>query len=128
MNEEILADLSTIKDLQVVIIILLSFIVLVQVTKILARLYRDWSSNKEHAFIHIASDLYDKGSYQELSEYCTNRMERWAGNPYPIYWQARAQYKLGNLEVAKELFEKVLNMEPEWENSIEPHLDKLKNN
>ena len=126
MNEEMLVELSTIKTLQIAILTLLGLIVFGQFAKFVAKLIRDWTTNKEKAFTHIASDLYDKGKYQELSEYCEDRTSKWNGNPYPIYWLARAEVKLGNVESAEELLEKVLDMEPEWENSVRPHLDKLK--
>jgi len=128
MNEEILNELDTIKDLLLIIITLLGVIVLGYIVKFIAKLIREWTTNRERAFIHIASGLYEKGSYEELSEYCEDRMKNWSGSPYPIYWLARAQFKLGELASAKELFETALDMEPEWEASIRPHLEKLQNN
>ena len=73
----------------------------------------------------MASDHYDNGEFDKLVEYCEERALKWKGNPFPVYWLARAKYKKGELESSKELFEKVLVMEPEWESSVTLHLTKV---
>ena len=82
---------------------------------------------RERAFVSLAARNYDNREYDELARYCEEKLKTWGDNPYPLYWLARAKFKLGDLEKAKELFEKVKDMEPEWESTVEQHIVKINN-
>ncbi len=122
MENQILTHLEEVKQLLVAILVIVSLLLFGQALKLISRIINRLWISRENVFIHFASGLYDKGKYDDLAEYCEEKTLKWKINPYPIYWLARAEYKRGNLEDSKFLFERVVIMEPEWEDKIEPHL------
>jgi len=127
MDTEILSSLSEIKVLLVAILVVVTILLLGQVAKLTSRLIKKRIIYRERAFVSLATRDYDNHNYEELVKYCEEKLKTWGDNPYPLYWLARAKFKLGDLEVAKELFEKVKDIEPEWESTVEPHIVKINN-
>ena len=125
MENEILNSLDQIKLLLVIILIIVTLLLVGKIVRLISRLILKLTTYRENAFIHLASKHYYNEEYEELVEYCNEKIESWGNNPYPLYWLARAKYKLGELETAEELFNRVKDVEPEWLTSIEPHLAKI---
>ena len=127
MDTEILSSLSEIKALLIAVLVIVSILLLVQIAKLISRLIQKRIIYRERAFVSLATRNYDNREYDELAKYCEEKLKTWGDNPYPLYWLARAKFKLGDLKLAKELFEKVKDMEPEWESTVEPHIVKINN-
>ena len=125
MENEILTAIEEVKLLLIIILVIVAVLLLGQAGKLISRLVVKRTIYRENAFIHLASKHYENQEYEELANYCEEKIKIWGNNPYPFYWLARAKYKLGELEAAKELFMKVKNMEPEWETTVEPHITKI---
>jgi len=125
MDNEIISSLSEIKTLLIAILVIVTILLLGQITKLISRLVRKRIIYRERAFVALASRDYDNKKFEELVKYCEEKLKTWGDNPYPLYWLARAKYKLGDLEVAIKLFEKVKDLEPEWESTVEPHIVKI---
>lgn len=125
MDTEILAHLTEIKALLVAILAMVALLLLVQIVKFVSRLIQKRVIYRERAFVALAARDYDNQEYDELVRYCEEKLKTWGDNPYPLYWLARAKFKLGELEQANNLFERVKELEPEWESSVEPHIAKI---
>ena len=125
MDTEILTSLTEIKALLVAILTIVTLLLLGQIVKLVSRLIQKRTIYRERAFVALAARDYDNQEYEELVRYCEEKLKAWGDNPYPLYWLARAKFKLGELELAKNLFEKVKEQEPEWEPSVEPHIAKI---
>ena len=125
MDTEILLNLQEIKELLVVILIIVTIILLGQIAGFTSKMLSNWTVGREKAFIYLASRHFDKQEYQELVEYCEAKRKKWGNSPYPLYWLARAQFELGNIKLAKELFEDIVKMEPEWESTVSPNITKI---
>ena len=126
MNTELLSILNEIKLLLIVILIIVSILLLGQLARFTSKLIHNRVIYRERAFVSLASRHFDNKEYKELSEYCEEKIKKWNNNSaYPLYWLARAKYMQGDLISAKELFEKVKEMEPEWESTVDPHIRKI---
>src|SRR3989344_1066770 len=104
MEPEILDHLSDIKLLLIVLIVMVGLQLAGSIVKTIAKFTTKWTINRNNVFVHLASELYDQGKYQELKEYCTDKAKKHSKNPYVLYWLARAQYQLGEKTEEKTLF------------------------
>ena len=125
MDTEILSSLSEVKALLIAILVIVTVLLLGQIAKLISRLVKKRIIYRERAFVTLAARDYDNQKFEELVKYCEEKLKAWGDNPYPLYWLARAKFKLGDLELAKKLFEKVKDMEPEWQSTVEPHIVKI---
>ena len=125
MDNELINSLSEIKSILIAILVIVTILLLGQITKLISRLVKKRIIYRERAFETLASRDYDNQKYEDLVKYCEEKLKTWGDNPYPLYWLARAKFKLGDLELAKQLFEKVKDVEPEWGSTVEPHIVKI---
>jgi len=126
MNSELIVGyLGEIKFLLIANLVVTSILLLGLSFKAISRIIKRWTVSRDDVFIHFASDLYDEKKYDELINYCEEKISSLPNNPYPLYWLARGKVKVGELVEAKALFEKILLMEPEWKKQILPHLEQI---
>ena len=71
-----------------------------------------------------AIEYFDKGKFDELVIHCKERELTHKNDSNAYYWLARVYHQRGDLEKAKEYFDKASSISPEWHKEyIQPFLE-----
>ena len=77
-------------------------------------------------FSQEASDLYDKGQWNELIAFCAEQLDRKPNHSYALWYIAKAHYRKSEMESAKLYFQRLAQAEPSWDdNYVKPYLSKI---
>lgn len=72
-----------------------------------------------------ANELYTSGEFDRLIQECEIRAKSHPFDPNAYWWQARVFLEKGDLNKSNELFLKVLEVDPGWEEYVKPHQSKI---
>ena len=126
MEQDILNTLQEIRSLIYVLIIMLGFVMLIWVINWISNIKRNFKKAWENDFINLADGYFESGDYTKLIAHCKDKLEKYPNHPTATWWLAKAELEIGNNAAAKELFEKVLELEPSWKDThIEPFLKRI---
>ena len=126
MEKEVLQTLQEIRGILYVLTVIVSLVMLVWVANwvcnIVANLKKAW----ENDFITRADKYFKSAEFDKLTEHCQEKLAKYPNHSNATWWLAKAKLETGNNSEARKLFERLLELEPSWnETHIEPYLNKL---
>jgi len=128
MEHEILETLQDIRGMLYVLIAITSFTMFVWVFNWLTNIFANFKSGLDNAFIKQADSYFISANFNELVEWCEGELKKHPNHVNATWWLARAKKELGEVEEARALFERLLELEPSWkETHIDPYLKNLGN-
>src|SRR5918999_2304706 len=121
--------LSTLQEIKTAVYILIAILVL----GVIASFLRAGIAAKglvrgklDDIFRDEASHLFDKGAFEELINFCEDKLKSKPHDGHALWYIAKAYYQKGEHLKAKEFFEKVGKAEPSWEKQyVQPYLEKI---
>ena len=123
MEQEILQTLQEIRGILYALTVIVSFIMLVWVANWISNIIANFKKAWENDFITRADKYFASANYEKLTEYCKEKLIKYPNHSNATWWLARAKQEMGEVNEAKVLFEKLLELEPSWKEShIEPYL------
>ena len=126
MDTEILKTLQEIRGLLFILTSAICFVVAILFLRNIGRAITHYQSLKVNAFINEANELFDSGSYIELVDFCESKLKKLPNHSNAVWWMAKAKFRMGEEEEAKALFEKLIELEPSWEDDyIQPYIKKI---
>ncbi len=126
MDQDLVIELSKIKDLLAIIVILLGLLVAGKVIEILGDISNNWRSFRTNRVRGAAAEMYDRGEYSKLVEFLKKELKSHPNCPTSTYWLARCYLSLSDNENAKKSFHKLRELEPSWEDEyISPYLQDI---
>ena len=126
MDTEILKTLQEIRGLLFILTSAICFVVAILFLRNIGRAITHYKSLKANAFINEANELFDLGNYIELVDFCESKLKQLPNHSNAIWWMAKAKFRMGEEEEAKALFEKLIELEPSWEDDyIQPYIKKI---
>ena len=118
MEQEILKILQEIHGLLIGLISMLGFVMLIWVINWISNINKNFKKAWENDFIELADKYFESGNYSKLIDHCKSKLELHPNHSNATWWLARTELELGNLSKAKSLFEKVLELEPSWRETL----------
>lgn len=115
MESEILHTLKEIRGILYVMVCVFSVGVLFWILRSISIIANQFKGAWSEDWKARANDYFDKGDFDELIKHCETRKEKYPNDANVYWWMARSYMEKGELEKARELFEKVLKIEPGWE-------------
>ena len=121
--------LSTLQEIKTAIYVLMAIVVLGVVASFLRAGIAAKSllrGKLDDVFRDEASHLFDKGAFDELVNFCEDKLKSKPHDGHALWYIAKAYYQKGEHLKAKEYFEKVAKAEPSWEKQyVQPYLEKI---
>ncbi len=126
MEQEILSELAAIKSA----IYILIAIVTIGVVANFIRVYftsKNYIRNElNDLFEKELEEMFDDGRYNELLEKCEKKLKSSSNHTYALWYKGKALFQLGEYERAKEVFGKIIVLQPSWEEgTVKPYLQKI---
>ena len=126
MDTEILRALQEIRGLLFILTSAICLVVAILFLSSIGRALEYYRSVKANAFINEANELFDLGSFNELVEFCESKLKQFPNHSNAVWWMAKAKFRMGEEQEAKALFEKLIELEPSWEDEfIQPYIKKI---
>jgi len=124
MDQDLLIELSKIRDLLTVIVVLLGILVFGKIFSLLQNIIANWKSNTTTTIRDMSVGLHDRGQYQDLIEYLNGKLKDHPNNATAIFWLARSHLSLEEYDAAKKYLLHLRELEPSWENEhIAPYMN-----
>jgi len=126
-EKEIINLLNNIQILLLVLVI----VIIIHIVINFIRKYRNYNYKNyiENKFINEADDLFDSKEYNQLLSHCNFKLTKFPNHSNAIWWKAKAQLALENINEAELLFKKLLKIEPSWNDElIKPYLKQIQKN
>lgn len=83
--------------------------------------YYDMENNRR-----VFAELTANGEYEKLLEVSREKLKEYPNDTIAMVAEAHALYKLGDLTQAKEIFLKVIDINPAYKIYVDPYLEKIK--
>jgi tetratricopeptide (TPR) repeat protein len=126
MENEILHTLQEIRSILYVLTVIVSLVMLVWVTNWVGNIVANFKKAWENYFITRADKYFESGELDKLTEHCHDKLAKYPNHSNATWWLAKAKLETGNNSEARNLFERLLELEPSWnETHIEPYLKRL---
>jgi len=126
MGNEILHTLEEIRGILFVLTLIVSIVMLFWVTNWIINIVFNFKKAWESNFKKQADKYFESANFAKLVEHCEDKLRKYPNHSTATWWLARANQELGKESEAKALFEKLLELQPNWkETHIEPYLKKL---
>lgn len=126
MDQDLVIELSKIRDLLTFIVILLGMLVAGKLFEIFGNIINNWRSFRTNRIRSASAEMHDKGEYEKLLEYLKKEMMTHPNCSTSLYWLARSQLSLRSYEKAKTNFLKLKELEPSWEAEyVSPYLKEI---
>jgi len=125
---EAIAELETIKWLLVAILVCgvfvaLSAIAIAATTWLALRMGKEQNSGR--IFRALAEDHLSKNENEELAEYAEARLESHPHDVWAHWYLGQVKFHTGHFPESKRCFERVLELEPSWYNSVDSWLERV---
>ena len=121
--------LSTLQEIKTAIYVLMAIVVLGVVASFLRAGIAAKSllqGKLDDVFRDEATHLFDKGAFDELINFCEDKLKSKPHDGQALWYIAKTYYQKGEHLKAKEYFEKVAKAEPSWEKQyVQPYLEKI---
>lgn len=123
MENEILSSLSEIKTILYILlgVFILIFLFICYIFYFLETKGKKIMGSEE--FNIFTEEKLDQGKYDEVIQDSLEFLQNRPHHTYAQWYLAKAYYYTNDYENAKIYFEKILEKEPGWENSVKPYLD-----
>jgi len=115
MEQTTIQELIQIKQVLVVIALLLGLLVAGKLFGAIGNLINNWRTYSDNRIRVAAIDMFDRAEYAELDQFLQEKLVRFPNNSTAIYWMARCNLNMSNIEKAKEYFLRLKALEPSWE-------------
>ena len=126
MDAEILKTLQEIRGILFLLTSAVCFVVLILFLRNLGRAFVYLKSAKDNAFINEAERLFDLKEYAEVVSISERKLKQLPDHSHAVWWMAKAKFRMGQEQEAGILFEKLIELEPSWEeNYIQPYIKKI---
>ena len=126
MDQDLIIELSKIKDLLSIIVVLLGLVVGGKVIEMIGNISNNWRSFRTSRVRGASNDMHKRGEYAKLLEYLTKEMKSHPNCPTSIYWMARSYLSLSDYENAKTHFLKLKELEPSWDDEyVSPFMHEI---
>lgn len=126
METEILQTLQEIRGILYVLTAIMSLVMLVWVANWVSNIIANFKQAWESDFTNRADKYFESAEFDKLAQHCQEKLAKHPNHSNATWWLARAKLETGSSSEARKLFERLLELEPNWkETHIEPYLDKL---
>ena len=126
MDTEILRTVQEIRGLLFILTSAICLVVVILFLRNIGRAVKYYKSFKANAFVNEANELFDAASYVELVGFCESKLKQLPNHSDALWWMAKAKFRMGEEQEAKMLFEKLIELEPSWEDEyIQPYIKKI---
>jgi len=127
LAQSILSQLESIRWILLILAVLCCAMTVIVVIDYFGRVFgTGCSTYSTRRFYRKATKLLAAEKYSALISLAQSRIEKKAHEPLPYRFLGVAQLKLGETAKAQSTFEKLLDVEPGWKESIQPYIDKCK--
>ncbi len=82
---------------------------------VVGNLINNWRTYSDNRIRVAAIDMFDRAEYVELEKILQEKLTRFPNNATAIYWMARCNLSLSNIEKARDYFLSLKALEPSWE-------------
>jgi len=126
MEQEILHTLNEIRGILYALLTIVSFVLFVWILRGIQNIFISFKQTWENDFITRADKLFESAEFEKLTQHCQEKLNKYPNHSNATWWLARAKQETGDQLEAKALFERLLELDPGWnETHIEPYLKKL---
>jgi tetratricopeptide (TPR) repeat protein len=88
--------------------------------------YRTYKKIIENKFQETASVFFENGDYKEVVQLCEKQINEKPNDAYGYWYMGKAQFELGNYEVALTHFNKAAEIYPSWVKEwVQPYYEKI---
>ncbi len=115
MEQTTIQELIEIRQLLTFIALLLAMLVVGKLFAVVGNLINNWRTYSDSRIRVAAIDMFDRAEYVELEKFLQEKLTRFPNNATAIYWMARCNLSLSNIEKAKDYFLRLKALEPSWE-------------
>ena len=122
MDAEILQTLHEIRGLLFAITVMAGIGLVVWVLRAGTQVAANLRSAVAAAWTRSATALFEKKKYEALSSYCQARLQEAPNDALALWWLGRACRELGQHELARQHFRRVVEIYPSWKSSVDPYL------
>lgn len=124
MEQEILTTLQEIRGLLFLLTSALCLVVLILFLRNLGRVFKYYKSLNKNRFNKEVGSEFASRDYSKVLGLCEEKLKKSPDHLDALWWLAKAKKEIGEKQEARELFERLIELEPSWENEIEPYLKK----
>ena len=126
MENEILQILQEIRGILLFIAAMVGVITFIWFANWVQRIITEFRTAKESAFINTANAYFKRARYEKLATYCEEALKEHPNHSNAIWWLARAKMEKGEANQARKLFERLSQLEPQWQKEqIAPYLERM---
>ncbi len=115
MEQTTIQELIEIRQLLTFIALLLAMLVVGKLFAVVGNLINNWRTYSDNRIRVAAIDMFDRAEYVELEKFLQEKLTRFPNNATAIYWMARCNLSLSNIEKARDYFLSLKALEPSWE-------------
>ncbi len=115
MEQTTIQELIEIRQLLTFIALLLAMLVVGKLFAVVGNLINNWRTYSDSRIRVAAIDMFDRAEYVELEKFLQEKLTRFPNNATAIYWMARCNLSLSNIQKAKDYFLRLKALEPSWE-------------
>ena len=69
-----------------------------------------------------ASKMFAKKQYEALAKHSEACLDELPNDEWALWWSGRAHRALGNSELSRQKFQRIMEIAPNWRKSVEPYL------
>ena len=126
MESEILNTLQEIRDVLYVIAVIFGLTFLVWVINWIANIMANFRKGLEADFLNQADKYFERADFENLINHCNAKLSDHPNHSHAIWWLARAKLLIGERTEAKDLLQRLTELQPSWKEShIDPYLKDL---
>ena len=125
MDVGILQELETIKDLLIIIMFLLFFRVLMKSLESIQVVIKGFKAASEQYFNDKIESLIEVGKLDQVAGLCSQKLKDYPNHLYANWFSGIANYYLENDDQAVKFFDRVVYLQPSWEDSTKIYVDKI---